>query len=143
MTTDPPRPLPIQNPRVARSDLHFPHPSEEEFAHVLDYYGVTWRYEATTFPLEWDAEGHILEAFSPDFYLEEYDLYVELTTLRSRLMRIKHRKVRRLQELYPEVHIKLWSRKDFLALLERFGIEDRSEELVGSAALENGNAHTQ
>ncbi|MFH1086734.1 MAG: hypothetical protein V1772_13355 [Chloroflexota bacterium] len=143
MTTEARPSRPIQNPPVAHQNIQFPHPSEQEFAHLLDYYGVKWRYEATTFPLAWDEQGNVAEAFTPDFYLEEYDLYVELTTLRPRLMRLKHRKIKRLQELYPEVRIKLWSRKDFLYLLERFGLRDRSDELVGSAALENGHARTQ
>ena len=74
----------------------------------------TWRYEPVTFPLEWDAEGNVIEAFSPDFYLVQQDLYVELTTLRPKLMRFKNHKIRRIKELYPEVNIKLWRRKDFV-----------------------------
>ena len=113
----------------------FSHPSEEEFARILDFYGITWRYEPVTFPLDWDAQGNVLEAFTPDFYLVQEDLYVELTTLRQSLMRIKHRKIRRLKELYPEVNIKLWGRRDFLRFLERFGETGREQELVGKEAM--------
>ena len=87
-----------------------------------------------TFPTKWDADGNLLEAFSPDFYLVDQDLYIELTTLRQSLIRIKRRKIRRLKELYPEINIRLWSRKDFLRLLERFGMEDRRSSLVGKDA---------
>jgi hypoxanthine phosphoribosyltransferase len=124
---------------VAREDIVWSHPSEKEFAHVLDYFGIEWRYEPTTFPLRWDKEGNLLEGFSPDFYLVEQELYVELTTLRPRLMRDKHRKVRRLRELYPEVSVRLWDRRDFVRFLERFGLESHRQDLVGKEALEKEN----
>ena len=139
MTEDKVRPRPVQNPTVAREDIVWSHPSEKEFAHVLDYFGIEWRYEPTTFPLRWDKEGNLLEGFSPDFYLVEQELYVELTTLRPRLMRDKHRKVRRLRELYPEVNVRLWDRRDFVRFLERFGLESHRQDLVGKEALEKEN----
>ena len=137
MSQDETSPAPTQNAIVKREDIEFPHPSEEEVARILDFYSIAWRYEPTTFPLHWDEEGNVLEAFSPDFYLVDQDLYVELTTLRPKLMRLKHRKIRRLKEVYPEVNVKLWSRKDFVRLLEHFGLEERSNELVGKEAVEN------
>jgi hypothetical protein len=130
------RALPIENPVVPREAIAFSHPSEEEFARVLDFYGIEWRYEPTTFPLEWDENGNLLEAFAPDFYLVQEDLYVELTTLRQKLMRFKHRKIRRLKELYPNVNVRLWNRKDFERFLERFGIDGHRRHLVGQEALE-------
>jgi len=139
VTEDKVRPRPLQNPTVAREDIVWSHPSEKEFAHVLDYFGIEWRYEPTTFPLRWDKEGNLLEGFSPDFYLVEQELYVELTTLRPRLMRDKHRKVRRLRELYPEVSVRLWDRQDFVRFLERFGLESHRQDLVGKEALEKEN----
>jgi hypothetical protein len=130
------RPRPIQNPILTRDQIVFGHPSEEEFARVLDFYRIKWRYEITTFPLQWDQNNNVTEAFSPDFYLEDEDLYVELTTLRPRLMRAKRRKLRLMHELYPEVNIKLWRRRDFEMLLQRFGQQDRRDELVGQEALD-------
>lgn len=64
----------------------FVHPIEAEFARILDYYHIPWEYEPRTFALHWDDEGNITEAFSPDFYLPDSDLYVELTTLRPKLI---------------------------------------------------------
>lgn len=136
---EPNRPRPIINPPVARDQIVFSHPSEREFARVLDYYCIAWQYEPVTFPLEWDAEGRLLEAFSPDFYLTDQELYVELTTLRPRLMRDKHRKIRRLQALYPEINIRLWNRNDFTRFLERFGLDSRCDTLVGKDAVDNAN----
>ena len=45
----------------------FAHPSEAEFARMLDFYQIRWQYESTTFPLQWDAHGRVLESFTPDF----------------------------------------------------------------------------
>ena len=131
------QPLPIQNPPVPRDQIVFSHPSEQEFAQVLDYYGVAWLYEPITFPLKWDEQGNILEAFSPDFYLVDQDIYVELTTLRPKLMRIKNRKMRALQELFPGIQCRLWRRSDFEYLLGRFDMQDRQADLVGKAALDD------
>ena len=66
------------------SVIKFSHPAEETFARILDFYGIRWVYEPRTFPLEWDKNGNVIEAFAPDFYLPEQDLYIELTTLRPR-----------------------------------------------------------
>ena len=93
----------------------FAHPMEEEFARILDYYGVGWTYEPRSFPLEWDAAGNVSVAFTPYFYLPEQDLYVELTTLRPKLITKKNRKLRLLNELYPQVRIQLWKRSDLRA----------------------------
>lgn len=137
------QPQPIHHPKIPRDAIVFSHPSEKEFARILDFYGVSWRYEPTTFPLRWDEKGHVIEAFTPDFYLVEQDLYVELTTLRQKLARMKHRKIRRLQELYPWVRIRLWDRHDVVRLLERYGMVERSPTLVGKEAIENGRTNAE
>ena len=109
---------------AAEPPVRFAHESEAEFARLLDFYGVPWNYEPSTFVLR-EEEGRLLEAFTPDFYLPEFDLYIELTTLRQRLVTYKNRKLRQLRERYPEIKIKLLYRKDFFKLLQRYGIEPR------------------
>jgi hypothetical protein len=99
----------------------FAHASEAELARILDYYQVAWEYEPRSFPILWNQDGAVVESFSPDFYLPELDLYLELTTLRQSLVRKKNRKLRRLRELYPMVRIKLFYGKDFRALLLKYG----------------------
>lgn len=116
----------------------FAHPAEEEFARLLDYYGIEWEYEPRTFPLEWDENGTVTEAFSPDFYLPQQQLYIELTTLRPRLNRRKNRKLRRLRELYPDVNIKLLKRRDLRALLMKYGLDREAEKIRGTEAQERG-----
>jgi hypothetical protein len=99
----------------------FAHPSEAEFAQMLDFYKIRWQYEPTTFPLQWDAQGRVLESFTPDFYLPDQDLYIELTTQKQGLVTKKNRKVRLLQQRYPEVHIKLFYRRDVERLRQKYG----------------------
>ena len=99
----------------------FAHPSEKEFAAILDYYGIRWEYEPTSFPLQWHGD-RVLEMFTPDFYLPDLDLYVELTTMRQSLVTKKNRKLRRLRELYPNIKIKLLYRRDYLHLVMKYGL---------------------
>ena len=99
---------------------NFGHPSEEEFARLLDFYRIEWLYEPRSFPLAW-RDDKVAEMFTPDFYLPELDLYIELTTLKQSLITEKNRKLRRLRELYPEVNIKLLNKSDYLRLLAKYG----------------------
>lgn len=100
----------------------FAHPAEEEFARLLDFYGIPWQYEPRTFVLRADKEGRPVVAFTPDFYLPEQDLYVEITTIRPKQVRRKNRKIRWLLEHYPDVNIKLIKRSDFRQLLAKYGL---------------------
>ena len=112
-----------------RSRAPFAHPSEEELAKILDFYGIRWEYEPRSFPLEWEGR-QIVEMFTPDFYLPDLDLYVELTTLKQRLVTEKHRKVKRLHELYPNINVKLFHRRDYHRLLAKFGFGPLGEAEV-------------
>jgi hypoxanthine phosphoribosyltransferase len=93
---------------------------ELECAKVLDFYGVPWDYEPRTFVLAEDEGGRVLEAFTPDFYLPEEDLYVEVTMMKQSLVTRKNRKLRKLRERYPEVNVKVFYRRDVARLAERF-----------------------
>ncbi len=112
----------------------FVHRIEEEFARILDYYGVAWEYEPRSFTLEWDEAGQVKVAFTPDFYLPDQDLYVELTTMRPRLVTKKNRKLRRMHELYPDINIQLWKRSDLRALMLRYGLDDEAARIMGTDA---------
>ena len=94
---------------LAPPPIPFAHPSEEEIARLLDFYGVRWEYEPATFPLEWDPEGRPTRSFTPDFFLPDYSLYLEVTTLRPALINRKNRKIRQFREMYPHIPIKLFS----------------------------------
>jgi hypothetical protein len=110
----------------------FAHASEAELARILDFYQVRWTYEPDTFPIGWSLDGEVVESFAPDFFLPDLDLYVELTTLKQKLVRRKNRKLRRLRELYPDVHIKLFYARDFRQLLLKFGRLALADELSGT-----------
>jgi len=98
----------------------FKNPSEAEFARILDMYQIAWKYEPKTFPVEWDAEGNITLAFSPDFYLTQFDTYLELTTMNQKYVTEKNRKLKKVRELYPGTNIRIVYKKDFISLIERF-----------------------
>jgi len=104
----------------------FANPAELEYAKILDWYGIPWLYEPTTFVLERDEDGRVTEAFSPDFYLPEQDLYLEVTVMKQSLVTRKNRKLRKLRKLYPEVRIKLFYERDFERLAARFGLAKAS-----------------
>jgi hypothetical protein len=104
----------------------FQNEAELECAKILDYYGVPWLYEPRTFELEVDEGGRVLEAFAPDFYLPEQDLYLEITTMKQSLVTKKNRKLRRLRELRPDVRVKLFYRQDVEALAEKYELGEAS-----------------
>ena len=106
--------------RRAAVPAPFVHPAEAEFAAFLDFYRIRWQYEPKSFPLRW-RDGRVAEMLTPDFYLPEQDMYVELTTMRQALVTRKNRKIRRMRELYPNVNVVLVHRKAFHEVLGRFG----------------------
>lgn len=112
----------------------FSHPAEVTFAQILDYYGIEWLYEPHTFPLDWDEKGNVLEAFSPDFFLPQENLYIELTTLRPELTTKKNRKLRRMSELYPQVNIKLFRRRELHDLMVKYGLDQEADKIAGTDA---------
>src|SRR5881628_1067636 len=100
----------------------FAHPSEREFARVMDFYRIRWEYEPKTFPIEWDENKNIISGFTPDFYLPDLDLFIELTTMKQSLVTKKNRKVRLLRELYPDVNIKILYERDYNNLIWKYGL---------------------
>ncbi len=103
----------------------FGHPSEEVFANLLDFYRIAWDYEPRSFPLQWDKDGKVSEAFTPDFYLPEFDLYVELTTMRQANVTRKNRKIRLLRAIYPHVNIQVFYQKDVQDLVMKYRLPER------------------
>lgn len=102
----------------------FAHPSERDVAALFDSYGIVWDYEPTTFVLERDEAGNPTFAFTPDFYLPDFDTYIELTTLRQPLVTRKHRKIRMLKEQRPDVRVKILYRRDIERLGAKYGLAD-------------------
>jgi hypothetical protein len=120
-------------PAFDRPHPAFAHASEEEMARILDFYRIRWEYEPHTFPILWNLDGAVVESFSPDFWLPDLDLYLEMTTLRQKLVRKKNRKLRRIHELYPDIRVKLFYARDFRALMLKFGRLALVDGLIGSS----------
>ncbi|HAV10146.1 MAG TPA: hypoxanthine phosphoribosyltransferase [Dehalococcoidia bacterium] len=109
-----------QNAGLSLIPANFSHPSEEEFARLLDFYRIEWLYEPRSFPLSWQGDK-VTEMFTPDFYLPELDIYIELTTIKQSLITEKNRKVRRLKELFPDINIRLLNKSDYTKILAKYG----------------------
>lgn len=103
----------------------FAHQSEQIFASLLDFYRIPWEYEPRTFPVRWDKDGNIVESFTPDFYLPEFDQYIELTTMKQSLVTRKNRKVRLLRQIYPNLNVQVYYQKDVENLIFKYGLGER------------------
>src|SRR5581483_2570324 len=115
----------VPSDRAQMEKKSFGHPSEEVFANLLDLYRIPWDYEPRSFPLQWDKDGKVSEAFTPDFYLPELDLYVELTTMKQANVTRKNRKIRRLKTIYPHVNIEIFYQKDVQELVTKCRLPER------------------
>jgi hypothetical protein len=113
-------------PSPTSDTARFAHASELQFARLLDFYAIAWKYEPRSFDVEWDPQGKVTRRFTPDFYLPEFDLYIEITTLNQKLVTKKNRKVRQLREHYPEITCKIFYQRDYLSLVTKYGLEDTS-----------------
>jgi hypothetical protein len=100
----------------------FVNEAEVECARILDFHGIRWEYEPRSFVLAEDEDGRVLEAFTPDFYLPEQDLYLEVTVMKQSLITRKNRKIRKLRERYPNVKIKLFTKRDFERLAHKYSL---------------------
>ena len=118
---------PLGSSLLKSDTARFAHASERQFARLLDFYQIEWDYEPTSFDIGWDREGHVVQRFTPDFYLPEFDLYIEITTLNQKLVTKKNRKARRLQEIYPDVRVKVLYQRDYLGLLVKYRLEAPSQ----------------
>jgi cytidylate kinase len=114
--------------KVSLRQKSFVNESEEMFANLLDFYRIAWEYEPRSFPIQYDRNGKALEFFTPDFYLPEFDVYIELTTMKQAHVTKKNRKVRLLRELYPDVNIQVFYKKDFENLIFKYGLAERPVE---------------
>jgi hypothetical protein len=114
------------DPLSTSDTVRFAHASERQFARLLDFYQIDWEYEPTSFDIEWDESGEVTQRFTPDFYLPDFDLYIEITTLNQKLVTKKNRKVRQLRQRYPEVRCKIFYQRDYLSLVSKYDLEDES-----------------
>ena len=106
---------------MALSRTPFAHQTESQLARLFDFYRIAWQYEPRSFPIQWNSGGDAVAFFTPDFYLPEYDLYIELTVAKPAMNTRKNRKIRLLREHHPQVRVKLFTRRDAQRLFSRLG----------------------
>jgi len=127
------RPTAIDEFASPADGVVFAHQSELQFARLLDFYGIDWQYEPRSFPVELDAAGTPTAYFTPDFYLPDEDVFIEITTMNQKLVTKKNRKVRLLRSRYPEVRCKIFYQRDYLHLIVKYGLQ--TPEADGEPAL--------
>ena len=108
---------------VGTEPPRFANDAELECAKILDYHGVPWDYEPRTFVLERDEDGRVTEAFTPDFYLPEQRLFLEITVMKQSLVTRKNRKLRKLRQLHPDIRVKLFYKRDIERLAQRYHLD--------------------
>lgn len=137
-------PLPPMKSLLLPDDERFAHPAEVEFARLMTFYGVRWAYEPTTFAVRWGEDGRPREFVTPDFYLPDHGLYVELTTMRQRLVTRKNRKFRLLRQGYPNIRVRLLYLRDFERMRDFYRRErDATEPRLGSPLFAEGEVETR
>jgi hypothetical protein len=77
------------------------------------------------------AHPNVIAAFTPDFYLPDLDLFIELTTMKQSLVTKKNRKIRHLRELYPDINIKVLYERDYKNLIWKYGLNGKGEDNEG------------
>ena len=107
--------------------MKFAHYSEQLFTEHLDLFEIDWVYEPRSFPLKWGS-GAIKMMFTPDFYLPEYDTYIEITTMDQKLITKKQKKIKLARKLYPQTTFKLINEQEYYNFLTK-----DKEELVKEA----------
>jgi hypoxanthine phosphoribosyltransferase len=120
----------------------FNHSSEFEFAKVLEQCELGWEYEPHVFVLRARTEmgeevevgpdqlvngslpsgWEVSEAFRPDFYLPDQNVYFETTVMKQSLTTRKNHKARLTRERYG-VQVQIIYRRDFEALAREFHFE--------------------
>ena len=113
--------------RSQADTVDFAHESERQFARLLDFYGIAWEYEPTSFAIEFDESGGPIGFFTPDFHLPDEELFIEITTMNQKLVTKKNRKVRQLAKHHPGVKCKIFYQRDFLHLLIKYDLETPAE----------------
>jgi hypoxanthine phosphoribosyltransferase len=89
-------------------------------------------------PFPWPGKIMVIfQSLTPDFFLPDEDLYLEITTLRPKLITKKNRKIRRLRALFLDVKVKMLIRKDLRKMLLKYGLDGHAALFVGTKAQNN------
>lgn len=128
---------PTHGPAEAVGEPSFVHPVERELACVFDELGIQWEYEPHTLVLERHDDGSVKEAFTPDFFLPELGIYVELTVMRQRLTNRKRRKASKARTR-SGVTVEILFRRDLERLARRWRLPGLAAAVTARPRREHG-----
>jgi len=83
---------------------------EANIVRLFNYSGIEWIYQPRTFDLG-------SQNYTPDFYLPEYNIYIEVKNFLWKYSKIRDRKFRKL---YPDTSLFLLLKKDYLKLENKY-----------------------
>ncbi|PIS39114.1 MAG: hypothetical protein COT34_00040 [Candidatus Nealsonbacteria bacterium CG08_land_8_20_14_0_20_43_11] len=83
---------------------------EANFARLLNYFNIKWEYQPKTFDLK-------TQSYTPDFYLPNHDVFIEVKNFLWKYSKIRDRKFRKL---YPNIKLILLLKKDYLELEKKY-----------------------
>jgi hypoxanthine phosphoribosyltransferase len=115
----------------------YAHEYEERFAEILDTFEIEYQYEPITFIIQQNGNGEIKKGFTPDFYLPEINLYVEITSMHSNGCNRKNRKIAAIKELH-NVDTILLKKPKINKIFWRFGKGYLTREIVLDILIANG-----
>jgi hypothetical protein len=99
-------------------EIYFYSRWEANFARILNFSNIDWIYQARTF----DLKGH---TYTPDFYLPDYDVWIEIKNFLSEYSKNRDEKFR---ELYPKLKLILILKEDYLKLQKKFALKIKKWE---------------
>jgi len=83
---------------------------EANIARLFNYSGIKWTYQQKTFDLG-------SQNYTPDFYLPDGDIYIEVKNFLWRYSKTRDRKFRKI---YPGIKLTLLLKKDYLELEKKY-----------------------
>ena len=107
--------------------LYFYSRWEANIARLFNFLGIKWIHQPRTFDLG-------SQTYTPDFYLPDYDIYIEVKNFLGRYSKIRDRKFR---ELYPNTKLILLLKKDYLELERKYSHLIKNWEYKNSPFLSN------
>lgn len=100
---------------------------EANYARLQNYLGIKWEYEPKTFDLG-------TQNYTPDFYLSEKDLYIEIKNFLWKYSAFRDKKFRKL---YPKIKLKMILKKDYLKLEKKYSHLIKGWEYKNSPVIKN------
>ena len=92
------------------NEIYFYSRWEANIARLFNYLGIRWQHQPKIFNL-------VSQNYTPDFYLPDDDIYIEVKNFLWKYSKIRDRKFRKL---YPDIKLTLLLKKDYLELEKKY-----------------------